>query len=707
MALRHGKSVVLRPTGLSDTLDGSNAFAGAMQQLVNLVPDPSTDKVWQCRPGAVAVAGFPGIGNGFISGLLVVGNTAYGLMTTPTFPGFDTPFAFNLATNTAITVVGVTAANVPQSQPPSGDWTPPILAQVGTRIIVTDTGFGALGNQFGWFDVSGFSETTTGNVTMGSTIITGNPNILGVQPGMLLSALGYSLSGVVVLSTAQFVLVTAGQTHSNTTLDNLVNTTGVAIGQVVSGTGIIPGTTVSAIVSPTQVTLSQAAIATGTIQVTFSGGTITVNAPASSNNSATSVTVVGGTPAAPLWGAGTTDRNPLPSVPVGVAQFNGRAYYALGTNGIVFSDSGFPCRVSNNPNVQALTTNDGLSVTAIGQLLLTAPLTGGIVQALIVFEGVVKMQQITGDPTTNNLAMNAMNVATGTAAPLSITPTTLGLAFISPQGLRIVSFAGTVSDVIGAYGGGVSVPFINAQHPSRICAGANSGVLRISVPTLLANANATVEYWFDLTRKQWSGPHTFASSQIQPWNITFICAQTGVNGQLYGSDVYQTVGSQFLENGALLAWAWQTSMQPDNGDIAGNSLVEMTLACGVAGGKTISLSSYDMNGALLDSTNVGVAGMPAIFGQAIFGTSVFGDVAGGPFQQRKVEWTHPLVFKQLSVLATGASSSQVRLGNLYMRYQILGYTLEIAAPGPQPFYQLLSDAGVPLSSDTGMPLEQL
>src|SRR3990167_10184774 len=87
-----------------------------------------------------------------------------------------------------------------------------------------------------------------------------------------------------------------------------------------------------------------------------------------------------------------------------------RSYFACVIDGIPWSDSLLPCRISNSLAVQALTTNDGLAATAIGSLQLSS-LLGGIVQSLIVFEGISKMQQITGDqstPVTAPLKMNAL-----------------------------------------------------------------------------------------------------------------------------------------------------------------------------------------------------------------------------------------------------------------------------------------------------------
>jgi hypothetical protein len=65
--------------------------------------------------------------------------------------------------------------------------------------------------------------------------------------------------------------VETGNTHSNTTLDTLATGTSMLqVGQPVSGTGIVPGTTIASITNATTVVLSVAATATGTgVTITF------------------------------------------------------------------------------------------------------------------------------------------------------------------------------------------------------------------------------------------------------------------------------------------------------------------------------------------------------------------------------------------------------------------------------------------------------
>jgi Flp pilus assembly protein TadG len=77
------------------------------------------------------------------------------------------------------------------------------------------------------------------------------------------------------------VLVTTGNTHTSKTLNGLASTSGIAVGQVVFGTGIAGGTTVSAI-SGSTVTLSTAATATANgVTVTF--GTTNSNSDEDTN----------------------------------------------------------------------------------------------------------------------------------------------------------------------------------------------------------------------------------------------------------------------------------------------------------------------------------------------------------------------------------------------------------------------------------------
>src|SRR5258706_16157459 len=114
MALRHSRPITVKPRTLSDSVDGSNAPPGAMALLTNLIPDPSTADVFVCRPAAISKSTFASFSTpGFLSGLLIVGDIAYGMIASARNAAKDEPFAYNIATNTFLTVGGITNANSP------------------------------------------------------------------------------------------------------------------------------------------------------------------------------------------------------------------------------------------------------------------------------------------------------------------------------------------------------------------------------------------------------------------------------------------------------------------------------------------------------------------------------------------------------------------------------------------------------------------
>lgn len=606
MGLRGARSVTLTPSGVVDALDGTTAPPGACSALTNLIPDQTTAGMFQCRPAAVNLTTFAGFNTpGFVSALLVVGNIAYGMIASSRNPGQDEPFAFNLATGNFLPVSGITAANSPNSPPSTGDWTPPIMAVVGTRVVVCHPGFPGGGTKFGWFDVSGFNSTsltaTTANGSNVLTAVSSNPIAAGVQPGDAISCAGLP-----------------------------------------AGTTVLSATTT----------------------------TITVSANATANGTGVALTVSGGTPTAPQWGAGDMNVNPLPSVPVAVAQFNGRAYFACGTNGVVFSDSLLPCNRTNA--TQALNFGNGLAVTALGALPLASPLTGGITQSIIAFQGDSVMQQITGDPVTSNLAVNALDVASGTLSPLSITPTQLGLAFLSPEGLRVIDFAARVSPPIGANGQGVTSPFINALYPTRVVVAANADTVRITTQNAAIPGQPQQEYWYDLTREQWTGPHTSACDQVQTWGGSFAVTLRGVSAALFRSDVLATTASSYVENGAQLTYTHTTALSPDAGDSKMQSIKSSTVFASFSSITQPAVTAFDDTGTPLDTVQLVAFVGVSQWGSFSWGLGVWSGAAVTA-RQRRIPWHQPLVFKQGRLSFTGQSGSDVRLGSTYLEMKSLNY----------------------------------
>lgn len=559
MALRKATPLKFSPRTASDALDNTNVPPGCMQALTNLIPDPTTTDLWECRPASIQLASFVGpfssgwssgfshapfgfagaLTAGFISVLLVVGTRAYGMVATNQF-NTDVPFSYNLATNTFDTITGITGSNTPVSPATTGAWTPPSMAVVGANIIVTHPGFNfSGGNAYG---------------------------LLGIS-----------------------------------------------------------------------------------------------------------------TPTSPTWTAQNTTTNALAALPNFVANFNQRAYFLVnipnGQPGAYFSDvlggTNAGQITITNAN-QVITFDDNQQLIAAGGLGLFNQL-GGVVQALIVFKSTANVYQITGDAALSNLARNSLNVATGTLAPNSLANTPKGLAFLAPDGLRLIDFYARMSDPIGVDGQGINAPLINAVVPSRVNIECNQNVLRCSLQNGGVAGSPNQEWWYDISRQKWSGPHTFPASMIMAYENTFITAPIGVVGSLWRSDVVQSLTSTFVENGVQMTWQWLTGLLPDQAVMAEFSMVETTINMSLTEvGGQVSVQAINQMGSVIDTVTLSVAGTPTLWGQFDWGQQVWGGIITA-LQHQPLFWHFPIVFSRLQINATGNSAQGIKIGDMLLRYQQTGY----------------------------------
>jgi hypothetical protein len=447
-------------------------------------------------------------------------------------------------------------------------------------------------------------------------------------------------------------------THSNTTLDtfsaNPLNA-GVLPGQTVTGTGIPANTTVVS-VTATSVTISNAATSSG---------------------SGVALTFAGGTPSAPRWASGNLNGTPLPSVPVCVNQFNGRAYFGVGY-ALQMSDAGNALQCTNASNVQVITFQNGVPVTALSSLPFTN-LQGGVVQSLIAFQGGDSIQQITGDPTTTNLAVNLIQHGTGTLSPLSLDITPQGLAFIAPDGLRMVTLLGTVTEVIGGNGEGVALPFINTVAPSRTAAAYNTDVYRVAVNV---GGITQQEFWYHFKLKSWSGPHTLSTNLIvaAPGTVGFLVMSNLNAAQLYNSEAITLPNSTYIENGQALACSWVTSLSPDTETVSENEIVIATISLGSLVATNFTITVINEAGTQLDQ----VIMVPPVTNAPIWGAAIWGAFTwaqpGSYYAQHQIYWNQPIVFKQCQISVAFTAGQGDVVGNVYMDYRRLGYPIQGATP---------------------------
>lgn len=537
MSLRNSRPIPFQASGVTDSIDGTNAPPGSMQALVNLVPDPSSRFQYVCRPAAEELTDFAGFSSpAFISAMHVRGALIYGMIASATNPGKDEPFCYDTEAEAFITVTGFTNANTPYSPSDVGEWTPPVIAPVGIYLVVTHPGFATTANYFGWFDIS-----------------------------------------------------------------NL---------------------------------------------------------------------------AAPTWSAGNTATNPLPAIPVSVAAFNSRAYFAV-DNDLVYTDALDPLTVTNAS--QVLTLGDSTEITALGSAQLNTQY-GGIIAALIAFKGASVMYQVTGDQVTNDLAQNSIDVATGTLAPNSIASTPQGLAFMSPQGLRVIDASGNVSNPIGDQGTGVTIPFRYAAVPTRMAAAYNNDVYRITVQNGKALGTPWQEWWYDFARGLWTGPHTFTASLIHAYShvsgdthASFIVAPRDVQASLWDSHSTPALDSTYVENGEQLTWEWTTTSLPDTFQMAESANIELTINMSLIPGVVdVAVSAIDEDGTILSTAAITPTGSATVWGAFTWGAALWRGALNN-FKPRQAKWDTPLTFRWLTISATGESVADYAIGNMFYRFEILGY----------------------------------
>ena len=616
------------PMGLSDSLDLTETGAQTCISLQNLIPDPTTKDIWICRPSSALQTNFPGFSSpGAISVFKVIGSWVYGLISTQLNIGYDEPFAYNLATNSFAAVANVTSANVPQTQPTTGDWVPPTMDIAGVDVVVTHPGFnGASNGYFGFFDLTaGYSlpRWRTGNLQQSGSI-----QVLGA--------------------------ITGGSGYGGGTWLNVPLTGG-------SGTG-----------ATADIYVALGVVTTVRIDNWGQGYATTDTLSASNANLGGSGSGFHVSPAA----VATTvaGRIQMTVVPTWVRQFNGRSWFGInptaGAPSVIFTDT-FQLGCSNTN--QALSFGDNVALVAAAPLGLSSQL-GGIVQALMIFKDDSNVVQITGDSSssTTPLAANTLNVEIGTVAPRSIASTPQGLVFLASDGMRLLNFGATISDPIGVAGSGVIYPFITAPTPTRINAICNGLMLRIS---LLTSAGVWVEYWFDLARKVWSGPHTFPSTCMDNYNGIFVLAPQAVPGTLYTGSPIPNPADAFVENGVAMTWQLTTGVLPDNEKMSQGELVQLQIkASSVAAVPMMTVTATDQDGNPIQTAVYTFAvAASSYWGTMIWGSGLWAS-ASQALAARRIDFPGPVVYNRLAISVSGSCGYNFRIGDMFGQVRVLGYT---------------------------------
>lgn len=379
------------------------------------------------------------------------------------------------------------------------------------------------------------------------------------------------------------------------------------------------------------------------------------------------------TPATPAWNAGNTTMTVLPGVPQAVFNFNNRAWFAV-KNQAWYSDALTPTVIT--AGTQFLTIGDSTAILAYGPLPLQTTAQGVLAGLLAFKDG--SIWQITGDitSTANPLAQNNLSVTVGCSAPRSIASTPLGVGFMAGDGYRMIDLSGQVVDPLLD----VRQPFIMASVPSRAAAAYNNGVLRIALQTQAILGDPFVDYWYDFKTLAWNGPHPCAYRMIVPLgDATFIIGSDSINGasatgKLWQSDVQQPATPTpvaYTENGLAMRWIMRSSTLPDEKKMAMKAMIETTFNTSFAGGASIYyFRATDDAGSTIDQVTFIPSQIVSTWGLFVWGVGMW---SGSGLSTYNVNWSKPVVFKKLKIEVQSTAYSGLKIGTIYMRWQLLGY----------------------------------
>ena len=381
-------------------------------------------------------------------------------------------------------------------------------------------------------------------------------------------------------------------------------------------------------------------------------------------------------PLAPTWVAGNTATNALPSVPVAVANYNNRAYYACG-NLAYYSDSLVPGTMTNAG--QALTLGDTTPITGFSGLPIQTT-TAGVVAALVAFKA-SQIWQITGDAAiTNTLAENYLSLTVGCASPRTIVATPIGIIFIGVDSPYIITQTGILMPLVNGMQrlqSDLHIPFQNIVNPGRAAAAYSGNIYRVCLDTVVKSSTVTNDYWFDTTARRWNGPHTWPFDCASQVGNYFVLSHRTKAVGLFQSQYMPQSTSVYDDNGTAISVKLESSFLPKMQNINVKEVIESTIELSYGG----SSLSYQIN-ALSESL-------------AISGTSTL-QYAGAPLRRwgdgskwgdgglwnaatplpvtETVPWSTPVIFKKLALQILAQASYFMSIGTFFAKYKNTGYT---------------------------------
>jgi hypothetical protein len=277
--------------------------------------------------------------------------------------------------------------------------------------------------------------------------------------------------------------------------------------------------------------------------------------------------------------------------------------------------------------------------------------------------------------------LNYLSLNVGSASARSIVPSPLGTFFSGPDSAYLVTPFGGVTPVSFNEGSNVTPdlrqPFGNVLTPSRVAASFSGNIYRICLPTVVDGVSGTYDYWFDVRKKRWNGPHTFIYDCASSDGEGFFLSGIGSGAKLFNSDTTSDSTSTFLDNGAQYFIDMLSSDFPKKDEMAMKQIVESTIELSSTGSAvTYSLLAYDDKNNILDTTGVTTYAQGSIWGANLWGDGSKWTATLNRVITYQVYWNKPLVLNKMAIELTTTASSAIAIGTFYVRYQKTGYLLQ-------------------------------
>jgi hypothetical protein len=301
--------------------------------------------------------------------------------------------------------------------------------------------------------------------------------------------------------------------------------------------------------------------------------------------------------------------------------------------------------------------------------------SSGIVQALLVFKE-FQIWQVTGDLVTSNLALNYLSLNVGTSAPRSVVQTPYGTNFMAIDGPYVVDALGAVKPLTKTPGENeqdIQAPFIYATQPSRVAAGYSGGVYRINVDTYLNGTTLNGDYWFDLQRRRWNGPHTFAADCLSQVGNYFVTSHPNYGAKLFKAQLLSDTTTVYNDNGTAITFMLLSSSFPKDASMTQKMVVESTIELS-SSGATVNYNITALDGVFnrISSVVISVINSNFTWGSSYWGSSYWSSSINIP-KVCNIPWDRQLVFQKMSIQVDGSCQNNISIGSTFLRYQELGY----------------------------------